>query len=648
MAATLVAVTPAGDAQAATATISRVVAHGYGGHVGIDVPDGSATYQSYHYWDTAGSIGPMPVSGSPEWARFEFYPDTEPDRHDYDPWTLDVGGVHIERRPSDGANWLTLGEVELPKLGRSTHGHVAVRIDGDIISATPVTPGRVEVDTFQIETAFPDPPRPMPTNANGVKFGAFSSVDNRKDRWTGGVGWPGRYVMFVRDTATGNHIQVLQDLGFGPAPTIDLDAICFGFDHCQYTQGGPGISAGTFHATSPTRILDTRFGVGISDGPVRSGGGRLDEPNPIIRRQEIANHELKVTGVAGVPESGVSAVLLNVTAVAAPGPGFVSITPKGPHVGGPMALFDDQASIPTGAPATSNLNVAGGDIVPNMVLARVGAGGKIRIYNWDGPTHMVADLAGWFGTGGAHEKGAGFTGVVPERVFDSRTGLNSADRPFSAGETRSVKVTGVAGVPENAASVVVNLTVAGPAGAGWAAAFPSGTPMPNASNLNFAAGIVRANLAVVKVGDGGRISLHVAETSADMIVDIMGSFGPGGGTVTAIDPVRLVDSRSGQRSPAGKLAPEQTVRVPVAGQAGIPADVTAVVLNVAAVAPEGFGYFTVWPHGAAAPSSSNVNYVGGADVPNLVMVKLGADGAIDVRNSVSRAFLVVDVAGYVR
>ncbi len=647
-AVTLTAATPTGPASAATATISRVDAGGHQGHVGIDVPDGSPFYQSYHYWQTDGSIGAMPVEGSHPWVRFEFYPDTEPNRHDYDPWTLDVGGIHVERRPENGPGWLNLGEIVMPRLGQSFAGHTAQRIEGDIIAGSALPDDRVEIDAFQVTTAYPDPPRPLPTNAHGVEMGSFSSVGSRSDRWTIGVAWPGRYVLFVRDTATGNHIQVTQDLGFGAAPTIDLDATCFGFDTCYYTQGGPGTTSGTFHPTPPTRILDTRFGVGIANGAVRTGGGRHESLDPITRRDEIANHELKVTGIGGVPHAGVSAVLLNVTAVDPPGPGFVSVMPKPAHCCDPMSVFDDQASVPVGEPATSNLNVAGGDIVPNMVLARVGAGGKIRFHNSFGPTHVVADLAGWFGTGGAHTGGTGFTGVVPERVFDSRTGLASPSRAFDPGETRSVQVTGVAGVPDDAESVVVNLTVSAPTGPGWAAAYPTGTALPNASNLNFVAGTVRANLAVVKVGSGGRISLHVAESSAELVVDVMGSFGPGGGSVTAIDPVRLVDSRGGLRAPTGPLSPDQTVTIPVAGQAGIPADATAVVLNVSAVAPDGFGYFTVWPHGSAPPDSSNVNYVAGADVPNLVMVQLGDGGAIDVRNSVSRAFLLVDVAGYVR
>lgn len=648
--ATLVPSSP--TSASTTATIARVHAGGLGGHVGIDVPGGSPIYQSYHYWQRDGSIPPIPIQGSPAWVRFEFYPDTRPGRHDYDPWTMEVGGVHVERHRTDGAGWLQLGDIVMPRLGHTFDGLTAVRIDGPIVSSTPITSGRVEVDAFQITTVYPDPPRPRARNSRGVEMGAFSTAPNRGARWTAGVAWPGRYVLDIRDTVRGTRIQVAQDLGFGPTPAIDLDAVCFGFDTCHYLSGGPRDVAGRFHPTAPTRILDTRTGLGITNGPIRTGGGRLDDPNPVKRRDEIANHELEVTGVGGVPETGVSAVLLNVTAVEPPGPGFVSVTPKPQHCCEPMAIFDDQGSLPRSAPSTSNLNLAGGDVAANLVLARVGAGGKIRFHNSFGPTHVVADLAGWFGPDGTSSGGAGFSAVVPARVFDSRIGLGGPARRFSAGETRTVQVAGVAGVPADARSVVVNLTVADSRGAGWVAAYPAGRARPNASNLNMAAGGVRANLAVVRIGDGGRIALHVAETDAELVVDVMGSFGPGGGAVTAIEPVRLVDSRSGLRAPIGPLAPDQTVRVQVAGQAGIPADATGVVLNLTAVDPQGFGYLTVWPSRAAAPGSSNVNYTsfgaGAGNVPNLVMVGLGPDGAISVRNSVGRAHVLADVAGYVR
>ena len=113
--------------------------------------------------------------------------------------------------------------------------------------------------------------------------------------------------------------------------------------------------------------------------------------------------------------------------------------------------------------------------MPNLVLARVGAGGKIRIYNWWGPTHMVADVAGWFDTGGTQRQRLGIHGRHSKPAcFDSRNDIDTTAAPFVADETRSVQVAGRAGVPSNATSVVVNITVTEPQGSGFATAFPTG------------------------------------------------------------------------------------------------------------------------------------------------------------------------------
>jgi len=317
--------------------------------------------------------------------------------------------------------------------------------------------------------------------------------------------------------------------------------------------------------------------------------------------------------------------------------------PKPPRVGD---IFNDQASY--GAlPDTSNLNIDNGDPVPNLVLARDGAGGKIRIYNYLGPTHVIADIAGWFGTGGAHTDGAGFEGVVPERLLDSRNGIGGPARKFSAGETRSVQVAGVAGVPRNAESVVVNITLTGADRIGYVTGFPDGQPVPDASNVNIVPGGVRANTAVVKVGAGGRIGLRVAETSADVIVDVLGSFGPYGGRVTAVTPQRIVDSRSGLGTRAAPWGQGEVRTVAVAGRGGVPADATAVIANVTATNTTSWGFVSAWPAGAPQPSSSNLNFLPGQNVPNLVMLKLGSGGRISIANGLGSANVLVDVMGYV-
>ena len=107
-----------------------------------------------------------------------------------------------------------------------------------------------------------------------------------------------------------------------------------------------------------------------------------------------------------------------------------------------------------------------------------------------------------------------------------------------------MRVAGVSGIPSTAQSVVVNITMVGSSGSGYATAFPTGGAVPNAvQREHHARRGARANTSVVKVGAGGQISLFVAETSTDVIVDVLGSFGPDGGRVTTITPERLVYSR---------------------------------------------------------------------------------------------------------
>jgi hypothetical protein len=321
----------------------------------------------------------------------------------------------------------------------------------------------------------------------------------------------------------------------------------------------------------------------------------------------------------------------------------MSVVPKPSRVGD---IFNDQGSY--GAlPSTSNLNIDNADPVPNLVLARVGAGGKIRISNYLGPTHVIADVAGWFGTGGAYTDGAGFAGVVPERVMDSRLGIGGPASQFAAGEVRSVQVAGVAGVPRKAQSVVVNITLTGAGGTGFVTAFPSGQSAPDASNVNIVAGGVRANTAVVKVGADGRISLLMSETNADVIVDVLGSFGPYGGTVTTITPERIVDSRTGVGTPAGPWGEAETRNIAVAGVGSVPASATAVIANVTATNTTAWGFLSAWPAGSPQPASSNLNFLPGQNVPNLVMLKLGAGGQLSIFNGLGSANVIVDVMGYV-
>ena len=126
------------------------------------------------------------------------------------------------------------------------------------------------------------------------------------------------------------------------------------------------------------------------------------------------------------------------------------------------------------------------------------------------------------------------------------------------------------------------------------------------------------------------------------------------GPYSPLPPARICDTRAGNPSNLSGAAAQcndhtiptaGTQTINVAGSFGVPADATAVVLNVTVVNPIAAGYVTAYPAGALVPFASNVDYVGGQVVPNLVEVGVGTGGQVSFFASV-QTDLVVDVEGY--
>ncbi len=145
-----------------------------------------------------------------------------------------------------------------------------------------------------------------------------------------------------------------------------------------YTTG----SNSTFVPLTPKRIVDTRYnGTRYNNNP-NWGIGPITQyltPNTATA--------LKVTGTGGVPETGVSTVILNVVADAATTStssqiGFLTIWASG----------DAQPGILT-------MSYYGAESASNLVMAKVGADGKINVYNYYASTELIVDVVGYFTTG---------------------------------------------------------------------------------------------------------------------------------------------------------------------------------------------------------------------------------------------------------
>ena len=212
---------------------------------------------------------------------------------------------------------------------------------------------------------------------------------------------------------------------------------------------------------------------------------------------------LPVTGDNGVPATGVTAVVLNVTAT-------------GPTAGSFVTVYPDGKPLPT----ASNLNFTAGETIPNLVVVPV-VDGKVDFYNKSGSVHLLADITGYYTSGST---GSVYSNIGPRRLMDTRSGLGVRTGPVGAGGMVSLPVTGDNGVPATGVTaVVLNVTATGPTAGSFVTVYPDGKPLPTASNLNFTAGETIPNLVVVPVVDG-KVDFYNKSGSVHLLADITGYY----------------------------------------------------------------------------------------------------------------------------
>jgi uncharacterized protein (DUF1501 family) len=368
----------------------------------------------------------------------------------------------------------------------------------------------------------------------------------------------------------------------------------------------PG-SPSTFVPIAPTRVADTRNGT----------------PAGMIGTEQTLR--VRVTGVGAVPAAGVTAIVANVTAVDATQPHFFTVFPGGAP-----------------RPVTSNINGGPGRPVPNLVVMGVGSDGFIEVFNSHGSAHCLVDVFGYF----TPSAGDRFTPLSPSRLFDTRTGHGVRPGKIGPAEVVDVAVAGLAGVPVGARAVVLNLAATETDAPGYLALTPTGQTPGGTSNINFFAGDTVANLVIVQLGPDGRLLLTGPGSGKHALADVFGYFGDVGDRFRAVSPRRLLDTREGLGAPLARIGPQRIIDVTVASRAGVPANATAVVLNVAATNVDAPSFITVWPRGEPQPNTSNLNLAAGQTVANLVICRLGANGGLTFRNELSECDVLADVMGY--
>jgi hypothetical protein len=252
-------------------------------------------------------------------------------------------------------------------------------------------------------------------------------------------------------------------------------------------------SGSTYNPLTPTRILDTRSGIGLS-GPFSSHVARtLNLGGTVVPILALA-----VTG--------------NLTVTGQTSPGYLYI--------GPVAMNN---------PTSSTLNFPVGDDRANGVTVALNPPGVFSITfvasAGAATAHVVFDVTGYYVP---DANGSTFVALNPTRILDTRNGTGGLSGPFSSHSAREFHVSGVGVISANA--MVGNLTVTSQTSNGYLYIGPAPLNNPTSSTLNFPVGDDRANGVTVATGAGGALSITFVAPNpgptAHAIFDVTGYYMP--------------------------------------------------------------------------------------------------------------------------
>lgn len=281
-----------------------------------------------------------------------------------------------------------------------------------------------------------------------------------------------------------------------------------------------GASGAPYQPLSPARIADTRCSASPQPGFCRSE--YLPANNASLPPLSANSPEpVQVTGLDGVPATGVTAVVLSVSAT-------------GYEEGGYLSVYPASNAAP---PSISNLNFAPGrGAVSNLVVVEPGPGGFFDVVS-DVATDFVADVEGYFTSSGT--SGALFSPESePVRICDTRStgdlggsgdvtsGVSgqcaNSGSALAPGGSMVVQVTGLGGTPAGATAAALDVAVTGDASGGYLTIYPGGT-RPVVAGVDWGPGETVASMAMVELSSSGAVMVYNGSPEAlNVIVDLEG------------------------------------------------------------------------------------------------------------------------------
>jgi hypothetical protein len=199
--------------------------------------------------------------------------------------------------------------------------------------------------------------------------------------------------------------------------------------------------------------------------------------------------DVKMLGVAGIPVSGVTAVVMSASVMSGGGHGVLVVGP-----GGATSI------VPT-------LSYDSGELTSNLAIVPLGTGagaGKIRVRVTAGTAIVGLNVIGWYGPS-----------TVGGLVFHSAGPVHVPLAPRGQDYTMS-------GFPDSTA-VMLDVHLSHPTVAGWFGAAPGGVAVTLAAQ-EFKANVPTSGTTIVMTDALGRVHLHLSGGAASFYVDFQGWF----------------------------------------------------------------------------------------------------------------------------
>jgi hypothetical protein len=360
-------------------------------------------------------------------------------------------------------------------------------------------------------------------------------------------------------------------------------------------------AAGTFYPTQPLRLLGTP-----------TAGYAVVPGSPVT---------VAVTGRGDLPSSGVSAVLVNVTATAGASDARLSLDAVGVVAPAPL------------------VTVAAGTTRSTLVTVPLATAAGFDVAASNGPATVTVDVLGFYAADDTVVAGHGVSGGY-QPLAVTRLHETTPATPLPAGGRALLAVDLGASATAHATALLVRLTATSPGASGSLSASAASAPAPTSegpgtlpSSVSFASGTSASNLALVpaEIDSDGRILVAVTNASAaptGFALDLVGFYDDGAiGPNLRFRPLpqtRILDSGTGVGG-VSSLAPDAIVQsIPPEDVAGDSTFALAGVVTVTAKTPAALAVFA----GDTTPDAAQSLRVAAGTTSLAVQPEVGATRAL--------------------